>query len=118
MLRDVEQRYLDFNHSTDPKVGYNINQRADASVLSEEQRRKISSSKLGKPRSTETKQKISDACKKRTWSNEQRLKFIASNSGKNHWNYGGHRTKEEREKISKSLKVSIRKWWKKRKENV
>jgi len=113
----IEQLYLDNTKCLDRDFGYNINIKADRIILTEEQRKKISLSKIGKPRSVELRKKISEIGKKRKWSVEQREKFIKSNSGENHWNYGGHRTEEEKIKIGKANKVSIKKWWKLRKES-
>lgn len=58
MLFAVEQQYIDNTGCLNNEVGYNINQFADRVVLTDEQKKKISIAKKGKPRDPETKKKM------------------------------------------------------------
>jgi len=60
-MLDVEQLYLDNTGCLNNKIGYNINTKAQKTILTPAQREKIRQSKLGKPRSEETKRKISES---------------------------------------------------------
>ena len=97
MLVVVEQEYLDNTHCTNAGIGYNVNPYADRMILTEEQRKKISLSKVGKPRSDEVKKKISEANRKRKWSEEQHHKFVSSMTGQK-------RSDETKKKMSTSQK--------------
>ena len=69
-LLKLEQKYIDSTGCLNPEVGYNINTKAEKTILTTEQRQKISISKKGKPRSKECKKKISIALKNKKWSQE------------------------------------------------
>ena len=87
-----EDYWMDFYRSTNPLYGYNLHY-ASRIVFSEETKRKISQSKIGKKMSIEAKKNISEG--------HRRTK---------HWNYGKHHSIKTRKKISESHKGS-KNWW-------
>lgn len=78
--------------SNDPNFGYNLSSGGEhpgtGRVVSEETRRKLSESNVGKCRSDDTRRKMSEMAKKRV--------------GKLHPNYGKHLTEQHRSKLSKA----------------
>jgi predicted GIY-YIG superfamily endonuclease len=70
-----EQWYLDNSGCLNRNIGYNINILAECTILTPEQCKKISQKKIGHYVSDECKRKISQS-------------LIGKNSGKNHHNYG------------------------------
>ena len=101
-----EQDYLDAL-SPYGEDGYNISKQA-GNILgyrhTKEARKKISESKLGKPRSAETKRKLSEVQKGKTIPQETRGKISKTLKGRPSPMKGKTASKETREKMSKSLR--------------
>lgn len=95
-LLNREQYWLDFYNSFNRDFGYNINPRADRSIMSEETKEKIRLSKIGKKLTEEHKKKISESNKGKKYSEYTKLKISNSLKGK-------IKTKETCDKIKKSL---------------
>lgn len=72
---------------------------------SDETKRKISKSLLGRHLSEKTREKIRLVNTGKKLSNETKRKLSITHSGKNHWNYGKHVPESTRRKISESLSL-------------
>ena len=64
---------------------------------------------IGKHHSAETRQKMSEAHKGRTFSAESRRKMSKAKRGKNHPFFGKHHTEEHRQKIAEAVCRML--WW-------
>ena len=96
---------------------------SSGAIMSEESRKKMSEAKkgennpnYGKPRTEETKTKISKLNKGKLRSDEFRRRMSEVNTGKNNPNYGKPRTEETRKKMSEKAKGENnsnygKKWW-------
>lgn len=96
---------------TDPRYGYNKSVGGKIGNLGSkctpeqlQKRRGVNSPLYGRPRSEETKRRISEASKGRVWSEEARKRLSINRRGKNTWNWGKHFTPEHKAKISEAQK--------------
>lgn len=109
-LIDREQFYIDDFKCTDKNIGYNIAVSANNTIVSEETRRKISESLIGKPGrrlgfkvSESTKEKLRVIFTGKVCSEETKIKISESLKGVNVWAKGtikGPRSAEIKAKIS------------------
>lgn len=110
LLEDREQFYMDTLNSVNPFFGYNIAPTANRSVISEETKKKISESMIGKPgrrlgfKVTETtKEKLREINTGKVTSPGTKSKISNTLKGVNTWARGsikGPRPPEVKEKIS------------------
>ena len=77
-----EQAHIDFYRAADRSCGFNISQMAGLTIPSKEGCERIAASKLGLPRSPETRAKLSKAQRGKTLSPETCAKISASGLGK------------------------------------
>lgn len=114
-LNDLESRWIKEFDSI--KNGYNIQEGGWFGFATQESRKKISNSRLGKPMSDETKRKISESTKGRSLSEIHKRRIGESNKGRPiseenkkrfiEYNTGRIWSEESRRKLGASLKNRI-----------
>ena len=102
-LDDLEREAIEKFNTIAPH-GYNLTTGGAGGSRSEETRRKISETLKGKTFSEETRRKLSEAAQGRKLSKETRRKLSEANTGENHPNYGKPHSEETRRKISEGNK--------------
>lgn len=106
-----EQYFIEKYNSIDPKFGYNLRNGGSKGKLSEETKRKISQSRLGRFRNEENpffggkhtevnKRQMSLTRKGRIVSEETKRRLSISKSGNKNPNYGKHHSEETKSKIA------------------
>jgi group I intron endonuclease len=99
-------------NSTNPRFGYNMTEGGEGGVPTDEVRAKMSASlrgvknpNYGKPRSVETRKRISAATLGKVFTPETRVKLSEKKRGHRHPGYGKPRSPETRAKIRETLKL-------------
>jgi group I intron endonuclease len=106
-----EQHYMDLYQSYDDRFGYNLTRKADCTEFTDEVKKKISLSKIGKPRPQSVKDALSKAhlgkpswSKGKSFSQEHKKKMSLSHIGK-HWHTA--ETKQFLKQLSTGNKYGI-----------